>query len=100
MPRQAVAAMTDEGSGATVCGVFFNVNRVELFENDTVLIKAKQPLLSAGAFVTLSWERNELRVEVTGSALAAPHAEPAAQRYFCMAFMDVAADLHPCWTMR
>jgi len=92
--------MTGEGCANLVCGVYFNAHRTELFENDTILLNAEQPLLSAGAFVTLSWERNELRVEVNGSALAAPHAEPAVRRYFCMAFMDVAVDLHPCWTMR
>jgi len=99
-PRQAAAAMTG-GPAATVCGVFFNADRTELFENDAILVSAAQPQLSAGAFVTIALENNELRVEVDGSdLLVVPHAEPAERRHFCVAFMDVAVYLHPCWTMR
>ena len=97
-PRQAAAAMTG-GFAATVCGVFFDVDRTELFENGSILVSAVQPRLSAGAFATLAWEKNELRVEVNGSDLAVPHAEPTERRHFCVAFMDVAVYLHPCWTM-
>jgi len=97
-PRQAAAALTG-GSAATVCGVFFD-DRTELFENDAILVSAAQPILSAGVFVTIAWEKNELRVDVNGSdVLVVPHADPAERRY-CVAFMDVAVDLHPCWTMR
>jgi len=99
-PQKAAAAMSDEGSEATVCGVYFNAHCVELFENDTILINAQQPLLSAGAFVALAWERKELRVEVDGWALFVPHAEPIERRHFCMAFMDVHMRPHPCWAMR
>jgi len=99
-PRQAAAAMTGEGSAAIVCGVYFNAHRTELFENDTILLNAEQPLLSAGAFVAIAWERNELRVEVNGSALIVPHAEPVERHHFCMAFMDVHMYPHPCWTLR
>jgi len=95
----AAAAMNDEGSEATGCGVYFNAHRVELFENDTILVNAKQPLLTAGVFVTIAWERKGLRVEVNGSSLFVPHAEPVERHHFCMAFMDVHMCPRPCWAM-
>jgi len=99
-PRMAAAAMTGEGSAGLVCGAYFNEHRTELFENGTILLNAELPLLSAGAFVTITWDNDELRVEVNDSPLVAPHVCPAERRLFCMVFMDVQIYPHPCWTIQ